>query len=252
MSALAVATSRITLGTLVLGVMYRNPALTAKMAAMVDHISGGRLFLGMGAAWYKEEHEGLGIDFPSPGERVRRENESLELIRRLWTEDFVDHQGRYYWTKAGQIDPKPTQTPYPPILVGARGDNGLKVTARHADAHNTARDVEGIGEIHGRLRAACEAVGRDYDSIEKTAIALQAVSPTAEGVEAKKKGLEGMFSAPFASMQNRVLHGAVEEVVEQVQRYVDAGITHFMFSQFAPYDLDGLKLMAEKVIPRFR
>lgn len=115
---------------------YRNPAILAKMAVTVDHISGGRLDFGIGAAWHEAEHRGYGIAFPSPGARVAMVDEALTVIRRLWTEDRVTFTGRFFTLQDALCEPKPVQSPHPPIVIGASQPKMLLVVARHADEWN--------------------------------------------------------------------------------------------------------------------
>lgn len=251
-SALASITSRITLGTLVLVVTHRHPALTAKMAAMVDHISNGRLIFGYGPGYDKGEHAMFGLELPPAGERLRREDEALTLMKRLWAEEQVEFDGRYYFSHGGMINPKPVQQPHPPILIGARGDQAMTVVAKHANLWNSAAGVDDLAVMTKRLDEKCAAIGRDPAEIERTAIALHAFAATPARTAAKEQALSKVFNRPFEEIAPRVLSGAPEQVIEQLQRYVDIGITHFMISQFAPYDLDGLKLMADKIIPHFK
>ncbi len=128
LAAMACVVSRARVGCMVTGVTYRNPAVLAKMAVTVDHITGGRLDFGLGAGWHEEEHRGYGLEFPSPGTRVEMLDEALTLIRRLWTEDTVTFEGRHYRVRDALANPKPLQKPHPPIVVGGEKP---KMLARH-------------------------------------------------------------------------------------------------------------------------
>ncbi|MFN8535703.1 MAG: LLM class flavin-dependent oxidoreductase [Dehalococcoidia bacterium] len=252
-SALASITDRMILGTLVLAVAVRNPGLVGKMGAMVDQISGGRFVLGMGAGYNQYEHEMYGGDLPSRTARIRMEDEALELIRRMWTENPASYQGKYFALKEALTDPPPIQKPYPPILVGARGEQlAFRVVAKHADQWNTAAGVDDIRRMMPILDERCREIGRDPATLERTAIVLQTIAASPEGEQAARDKLTSIFRQPFENLAPRVLQGPPEAAVERLQEYVDAGITHFMFSLFAPYDLDGLKVLAEQVIPKLR
>ena len=134
LAALAAQTKRLKTGLLVTGNTYRNPALLAKMAATVDHVSGGRLILGMGAGWFQLEHDAFGIPFYTPGGRARRLVESVELIKMLFTQEKTTYAGKYYQLKDASFEPKPLQKPYPPILIGGMGPKVVQpLVARHAD-----------------------------------------------------------------------------------------------------------------------
>ncbi len=122
---------------MVTGNTYRRPAVMAKMATTVDHLSGGRLELGLGGAWAEAEHVMLGIEFPGVGERLRRLGEACQVIKKLWTEEKADFDGRYYRLRGAFANPKPVQKPYPPIWIGGGGEQKtLRIVAEHADVWN--------------------------------------------------------------------------------------------------------------------
>lgn len=169
LAAMAVVTRRARVGCLVSGVTYRNPALLAKMAVAVDHISAGRMDFGIGAGWHEEEHRGYGIEFPSPGDRVAMVDEALTVIRRLWTEDSVDFAGRFFNLDSALCIPKPVQRPHPPIVVGAAQPKMLRVAARHADEWNMpSTGPQEWALASGRLDEACADVGRDPSKIRRS------------------------------------------------------------------------------------
>jgi F420-dependent oxidoreductase-like protein len=166
--ATVVRTARV--GCMVSSVTYRNPAMLAKMAVTVDHISGGRLDFGIGAGWHEEEHRGYGVEFPSAGTRVDMLDEALTVIRRLWVEDAVTFDGRFYTLRDAIAEPKPVQKPHPPIVVGGEKPRMLRVVARHADewnAPNTGAAAD-WGEVSARLDEACREVGRDPGQIRRS------------------------------------------------------------------------------------
>ena len=166
LAALAVATSRIRLGALVTGVTYRHPSVLAAEVVTVDHVSGGRVNLGMGAAWHAAEHHRLGIDFPPVKERAGRLEEAIQVCRLLWTEDGADFDGRSYRLAAGSYNPKPVQRPHPPIWVGAGGERlMLPIAGRQADVwHGFGPPAEMARKLGIVRRAAAEA-GRDPSEI---------------------------------------------------------------------------------------
>src|ERR1700694_960172 len=166
-AAMAEATSRVRIGCLVTGNTYRNPALLAKSAVTVDHLSNGRLEFGIGAAWAEIEHEMYGFD--GLDHRVGRLSESLRIIRSLWTEERTNFEGRYYHFKDAIANPKPIQKPYPPIWVGASGPTTLRLVARYADVWNIAGGDGGkVKELTQMLEEACGAVGRDPSEIRRS------------------------------------------------------------------------------------
>jgi F420-dependent oxidoreductase-like protein len=166
-AAMAEATSHARIGCLVTGNTYRNPALLAKSAVTVDHLSGGRLEFGIGAAWAEIEHEMYGIE--GLDHRVGRLSESLQIIKSLWTEERTNFDGRYYRFKDAIGNPKPIQNPHPPIWIGASGPSTLRLVARHADVWNIAGgDPNRVKELTPMLEEACASVGRDPSEIRRS------------------------------------------------------------------------------------
>ena len=166
-AAMAEATGRVRIGCLVTGNTYRNPALLAKEAVTVDHLSGGRLEFGIGAAWAEVEHQMFGFD--GLDHRVGWLSESLQIIKSLWTEERTNFDGRYYRFKDAIANPKPIQKPYPPIWIGASGATTLRLVARHADVWNIAGgDPDRVKELTQMLEDACGAVGRDPAEIRRS------------------------------------------------------------------------------------
>ena len=166
-AAMAEATKRVRFGCLVTGNTYRHPVVLAKMAVTVDHLSGGRLEFGIGAAWAEIEHSMYGIE--GLDHRVGLLSESLQIIKSLWTEERTNFEGRYYRLKDAIANPKPIQRPYPPIWVGASGQTTLRLVARHADVWNIAGgDPDRVKELRPMLDEACGAVGRDPSEIRRS------------------------------------------------------------------------------------
>jgi F420-dependent oxidoreductase-like protein len=177
LAALAAATSTIRLGVLVSSNTFRHPALLAKEAVTVDHVSGGRLELGIGAGWYKPEHETFGIHFPETAELVERFEETLTVVDLLLTNDVSSFDGRYVKLKDAQSRPAPLQRPRPPLTVGAHGPRMLAIAARFADRWNSHGSVEQIGERNRVLDDACARIGRDPRSIVRSLYAWAALMP---------------------------------------------------------------------------
>ena len=169
LAGLAMATSRVELGVLVSGNTYRPPALLAKEAVTVDHISGGRLLLGLGAGWFEAEHRAYGFSFPSPGERVDRFREAVELIEALQREERASYDGRYYRLEEAAFEPKSVRPGGIPLVVGTGGERMLRIVARYADVWNMVGAPEQIAEKGKVLLEACAAVGRDPTEIRWSA-----------------------------------------------------------------------------------
>jgi F420-dependent oxidoreductase-like protein len=190
LAALAASTSTIRLGPLVTGVTYRHPSVLAAEVVTVDHASGGRVELGIGAAWFAEEHEELGIPFPRPAERIGRLDEALRVIVALMTEEDVDFEGRYYQLRGATYRPLPVQRPHPPIWIGGGGERKLlPLAARRADVWHGFGPVDELARKSRRLDQLAEEAGRDpatlgrsthlslshpWDEVRRTAEALHA------------------------------------------------------------------------------
>ena len=170
LGAIAAATTRIRIGLNVTGNLYRHPGLLAKIAVTVDHLSGGRLEMGMGAAWNEPEFVMLGLPFPSAADRIRMLDESLRVLKLLWTEPRASFAGRFYQLTDAIAEPKPVQRPHPPIWVGGSGPKRtLRVVARHADVWNaTARSAEDLRALTRTLEEHCAKVGRDPAAIRRS------------------------------------------------------------------------------------
>ena len=169
---LAGQTRNLTLGLLVTGVTYRHPGLLAKIVATLDVLSGGRSMLGIGAAWYEREHHGLGVPYPPTAERFERLEETLQIVKQMWSDDNGPYAGTHYQLAETLCSPRPIQQPTPPILIGGMGERKtLRLVARYADACNLfGSDPAEVAHKLEVLKRHCDAEGTDYDRIEKTII----------------------------------------------------------------------------------
>jgi F420-dependent oxidoreductase-like protein len=167
---LAGQTERIRLGLLVTGVTYRHPGLLAKIVTTLDVLSGGRAMLGIGAAWYEQEHTGLGVPYPPLKERFERLEETLQIVQQMWSEDDGSYTGTHYRLGETINLPQSIQRPRPPILIGGGGEKKtLRLVAKYADACNLfAMPIDDTKRKLDVLAEHCDAEGRDYDSIQKT------------------------------------------------------------------------------------
>jgi F420-dependent oxidoreductase-like protein len=166
---LAAVTERVLLHTLVTGVVYREPGFLAKVVSTLDVLSGGRAGLGIGAAWFQEEAEGLGFAFPPLGERFERLEEALQICLQMWGEDEGAFEGRHYRLRRTLNSPAPLSRPHPFVLVGGGGERKtLRLVAQYANACNIFGGGDQARHKLDVLRSHCETVGRDYDEIEKT------------------------------------------------------------------------------------
>ncbi|MCI0856268.1 MAG: TIGR03560 family F420-dependent LLM class oxidoreductase [Chloroflexi bacterium] len=220
LSGAAAITNRLRLGLLVAGNTYRNPALLAKMAATVDHISNGRLEIGIGAAWNIREHQAYGWEFPSAKERSDRLEEACKLLKLLFAaEGLVDFQGDYYTLKQAPFEPKGVQRPHPPILVGGTGEKRtLRTCALYGDIMNVIAGPEEFKRLVGVLERHCEAVDRDPATIRKTVhVPIRIMADEARAAELRRGDDWNMI-------------GPVPYVIDRVNAFIDAGVDEFMMS----------------------
>jgi F420-dependent oxidoreductase-like protein len=226
LAALAARTQRLKVGVLVTGNAYRAPIVVAKMAATLDHVANGRLILGMGAGWFERESTAYGLPFHTVGGRARRLDESLQVMKMLFTQPRSTFSGRYYTLVDAPFEPKTVQRPYPPILIGGVGPKLLQpIVARHADIWNFFADPDTakMKALIEHFDGVCRQVGRDPAQIEKSA-----------GVRAA------------------MLEGSATDVRARLQALVDLGVRHFIISLPQPYDLGLLRRFASEVMPAFR
>jgi alkanesulfonate monooxygenase SsuD/methylene tetrahydromethanopterin reductase-like flavin-dependent oxidoreductase (luciferase family) len=203
------------LGHLVTGNTYRHPAILARQAVTVDHISGGRLNFGIGAAWHEQEHQGYGLAFPSAAERVKRLDEACQVIQQLWTQATPTFDGRYYQLHQAHSEPKPQQRPFPPIIIAAAGDQMLRVVAKQANVWSAmSQTAEEFREKNARLTQQCEAIGRDPSTLER-----------------------------LAAFRINPADAAFRQARETAQGFIEAGATHMVLNIAACYQ-------QEEVIPR--
>lgn len=246
LGALAARTHRVSLGTMVTGVTYRNPGLLAKQVTTLDVISNGRAILGIGAAWNEDEHRGYGFRYPPIGERMDRLEEALQICRAMFTQPAPSFSGRHYEIDQALNVPRPIRPQGIPILVGGGGERRtLALVARYADACNLFGDLATIKHKLGVLERHCDAVGRDPASITKTRLGALVVAETA--AEAERKGAEmararGMDEERF---RGYVIAGDPDAVCEQVDEYLEAGLDGLVFNMHDAQDLEPVRLAGQ-------
>jgi probable F420-dependent oxidoreductase len=242
LAALATATERVRLGSLVFGITYRHPAVLAKWAATVDHVSGGRLVLGVGAGWQLNEHAQYGIPLGPPGERIERFAEALAVLRGLLTEPTTTVTGRHYEVRDAIAEPKPVQAPLP-ILVGGKGDRMLGIVARHADEWNMWSTPASLAERAAVLDRRCEAVGRDPGTITRSTQALVFLTDD-EAKAAERVAAVGPRPA---------IGGTAARIAEEAAAWRDVGVDELIVPDFTlgtgARRLDALDALAEAFAP---
>lgn len=221
----AAITSRVKLGTMVTGVIYRHPGLLAKTVTTLDVLSGGRAYLGIGAAWNEEESVGLGVPFPPIKERFERLEEALQIVLQMWSGDTGAYQGRHYRLARTLNSPQPLSSPHPPILIGGVGEKKtLRLVAQYANACNLFAGI-GIEPLRGKLEVLqrhCDALQRDYAAIEKTVLATAHLAP-------------GQMNAAAVIEQCRALSGL--------------GIQQAIFNMPNVHEITPLETFAREIIP---
>jgi alkanesulfonate monooxygenase SsuD/methylene tetrahydromethanopterin reductase-like flavin-dependent oxidoreductase (luciferase family) len=253
LAAISQVTNTIKLGQLVTCAAYRNAGLLAKEAACVDVFSGGRLIFGIGAGWYEREYQAYGYEFPSAARRLELLEETITVVKQLWTEETVTFDGKHLHFDGAYCDPKPLQQ-LPPIWVGGGGEKvTLAIAAREADATNWQVGLEAFVHKSQVLRAHCDRLGRDFDTIVRTH------GPDCRIFESEADLKRWLDSPSGGSLWDRGdpevyvgenLVGTVEQVAEKVQAFVDAGCREFVL-WFRDYpSSDSLEAFASDVAPR--
>lgn len=245
LSALAVATNRVRLASLVFAVTYRHPAVLAKWAAATDHISGGGLLLGVGAGWQENEHEQYGIPLGPPGERIERLDEALVILRGLLDEPTTTVEGTHYTVTDAVAEPKPLQERMP-LLIGGKGDRMLGLVARHADEWNMWSTAETLAERRRVLDRRCEEIGRDPAAILTSTQALFFVLDD----ETRAADLAARV-APRPAVA-----GPPARIAEAVAAWHDVGVDEVIVPDFTlgtgAARTDALDAIIEQVAPSFR
>jgi F420-dependent oxidoreductase-like protein len=249
-SVLAGITTRIKLGTLMTGIIYRHPSILAKIGATLDVLSKGRLFMGIGAAWNEEESSAYGIPFPSVKERFLRLEEAIQIIRKMWTEEpSASFNGQYYQIKNAFCNPKPIQKPSPPIMVGGSGERQtLRIVAKYADACNLFGSAETVKRKLSILKEHCRSVGRDYDSILKTKLGVVVIDDDKE--MARKRLQQISKGIPEEQINEFAIYGTPEDVLRQKESLEDAGIQYLIVDLDPSREVEALDIFANDIIKR--
>ena len=222
---LAGHTKNVKLGTLVTGVTYRHPGILVKTVTTLDVLSGGRAYLGIGAAWNERESKGLGVPFPSVAERFQRLEEALQIAKQMWSGDVGPYTGKYYQLAETLNSPQPVTKPHPPILIGGSGEKKtLRLVAQYADACNlfAFMGTEVVRTKLDVLKRHCDAVKRDYSEIEKTTLGTVHLAP----------------GQPSAS-----------EVIEQCRALAGLGVQQVIFNMPNVHEIAPLEAFGREIIP---
>ena len=224
------------------------------MAATLDHVSDGRLNLGIGAGWFELEHRSFGIDFKTIPERLQALDESLHIIKVMFQQDKTTLHGRHYNVTDAVCNPKPLQKPHPPIMIGGQGERVLlKIVAKHADVWNVPNaSAERYAELSKVIERHGDTVGRDTDQIEKTIMIGLSYKAPAEREKSVLGRIMAISGATAEQARRQMMIGSREECLETIDRYLKAGVTHFIFTLPRPFYPDEVQRFAEDVIPAVR
>ncbi len=261
LTTVAMRTQRITFGQLVSPVSFRHPVELAQHAVALDHLSGGRYVLGVGAGWYEREHRAFGFPLLSVRERMDRMEEALEVIRLLWTGEVVSFEGRYYQLREAVLRPRPLQESGVPIVIGGRGEQRtLRLAARYAADWNVT-NVDGAEHRRKmeRLEEHCRAIGRDPATVTRSWMVAHLIGRDEAEVRDRADRLRQWFpqwrdmrpEEVVAQARARSwLVGTVDEVLEQLAARAAIGVQRVMLQTFDLDDVDALRLIAEAVVPQ--
>ncbi len=217
-------TEKAHLGVLVTGVIYRHPAVLLKMVNTLDILAGGRAYLGIGAAWYEDEAKGYGIPYPSTAVRFEQLEDNLKLAKALWASDETAFEGKHFSAPAITNNPRPLSTPHPRIMIGGTGPNKtLRMVAQYADACNIGDWVgpENMQKAIDTLKEHCDALGRDYDTVEKTSLSTVHLSGD----------------------------DTVESTISRIKALAAMGFTHAIFNMPDVYKITPLETFGREIIP---
>ncbi len=245
--ALATVTKTIQLGPLVTPVGYRNPALLARMAATLDHISRGRLYFGFGAGGWRPEYHAYGFEFPaSAALRIAQMEEAVQLIKLLWTQPRTTFHGKFFHAEDAILEPKPIQKPHPPILIGGVGERFLlRALARIGDACNLFGPPGEFRRERDILKRHCEAEGRAESEIEKTTFDVVLCAPTEAQLPSKMERLE------FKPERWKSLVGTPAQLLERVCEFEREGADHLLL-EFHESDQESYDLFVSQVMSQFK
>jgi F420-dependent oxidoreductase-like protein len=222
LAAIGARTERLRIGTLVAGNTYRHPAVLAKIATTLDHITGGRVVLGLGSGWQENEHKQYGLEFYTVAERLQRLDEACQVIKTLFSEQHANFDGKFYQLDNASFEPKPVQRPLP-LLIGGGGEKvTLKITAKHANEWNVWGDPAILRQKMGVLDQHCADIGRDPAEIQRSAVALLFMSTDNAFLEKTRN----------ADMQQPHLIGTPDEIKDIVAEYEAAGVDELIVPDF--------------------
>lgn len=255
-AALAALTSHVQIGHLVTANTLRHPALLGKMAATVDHVSSGRLVVGIGTGYYAEEHSRFGIPLPDKVTRAAMLRESIQVLKAMWAPGRADVQGEYYRITDAPCAPKPVNG-HIPLLLGGAGERMLRLTAAEADIWNLPDGQYGIDVERLRTKIAtldryCDELGRDPAEIERTMSLSVFVDPDARALKRRYDAFHAYRGWDDATTRRHVVLGSPDEVIEELKAFEAVGLQHFMLHLVPGVNYEDLAIFSELCLPHLR
>jgi F420-dependent oxidoreductase-like protein len=257
LAALSARTKRLRLGTLVSPVTFRLPTVLAKVATTIDHVSGGRAEIGMGAGWWEEEHRSHGFPFPPTSERMQMLEEQLEIVHGLLSDEVFSFKGRHYTLEDCWFAPKALQRPHPPIIVGGKGGPRIaRLVARWADEFNTVGGTpQQVGERYARVREAVDAEGRDQSTVTTSLMTWVLVGRDETSFRERAERAwrfeqEGnSFDDYLAEIENEYITGTPAAAAARLSEYAAAGVQRVFLNHWLFDDLETIEILARDVFP---
>jgi alkanesulfonate monooxygenase SsuD/methylene tetrahydromethanopterin reductase-like flavin-dependent oxidoreductase (luciferase family) len=224
---------------------YRNPALLAKMAATMQHLTGGKFILSLGAGWHKEEYDSYNFDFATPGTRVEQLADTIEIVRAMWTQSPATYHGRHYHIENAYCNPQPN--PIPPILVGTNGKKALAVAAQLADAWNWDFTMSVFESAYRVLKQECDTIGRDVREIRLTLGGTAHFSKDPSEFVPADTTAVAIAEAGYIVPVEPILGPTPADAIEQLRPFIERGVRHF---QIAFKDQRTIDKFCEEVAPQ--
>lgn len=252
-SAIAPLTEKIRIGHMVLDNAFRHPALLAKMASSLDVISNGRLEIGLGTGSYPQEHPEYGIPFPGARERTERLEESIDVLKRLFTQERTTFKGKFIELNNAPNLPKPIQSPHPPIWIGGAGPKlTLPLVARKADVWNAPTSAAAaVEEKIGLLKEECVKIGRDASTLRLTLEAVLVIVPKKADIPDALASANRRYGGPGYGVEAAGYVGTPDMVTQRIEQVAKAGITHFTWFFYDRAKIPTIELFGKEVIPAF-
>ncbi len=252
MTALAAETKRVRVGSLVYCMAYRHPAVLANAMATLDHVSGGRMELGLGAGWSQMEFDAYGIPFLPIKDRLDQLEEGVQIIRGMFTQETTSFRGKHYQVTEARCEPKPMQH-HPRIWLGGQGEKRLlRMTAKYADGWNVPfLSPEIYAHKNAVLTQWCEHEGRPPEKVVRTINVGLAIGRNEHEVRRKREQLDEQFGAAMSILEGGMLIGTPQQVIDRIGDYVKAGAEWIILALRGPFDVEGLHIFIDAVLPAF-